>query len=825
MKKLALSLIALAAIATSAHAGYTINVKGTTYNLDTTFHAKVGPGTTQTSLKLSGNSYPLLVHYLTIDRTTPGVSIRAVCATDKVAGTARTSTMAQNKSKNGLDYFAGANADFFTTSGSATNGTSKVGTPTTSCIVDGEIYKTSNSNYQFSIDAEGIARVCRLNYYTGSATIGEKVTLFKGVNVMSPNNGITLYTPKFWGTANQNDYADNCNQVTAKLVEGDKFLAGGKFRLVVTSEPTTDGDLKIPADGYVIHGRGTSKTGCNTGAKGFVGALHTGDIVEFDNIVLTPEGEAIHPRTVVSGNPKNVGEGLTLDTEGERTDASARHPRTCIGISQTGDSIIMMVIDGRIGSSVGVTTSMLADVMRYAGGYEAVNLDGGGSSTLYTEALGIRNNCSDGSERAVGNAIFAVLEAPEDKAVVSIEFADWRKSVPYLGTYRPVVYGYNKYGKLVDTDYKGYTLVCGPELGEITADGHGMTATGNGMHALKAVTDNGAEATIIIKVSKDSPIEATLPAVLLNATREWAVQLQSDVDGTVMDVSPTAFEWTSSDVAVATITPEGTVKGQTDGTCTVTGTRPGLSIPVDVTIEIPTAVTQDIAPAATTEGWTTSQTNAKVGGFSSWANGGYTLDYTITSTRAPKITLTRKINMWSHPMAVKVGLDMDNSNANINSMILTVKAADNTRTVSSTISSISAENAEYTFPLADIIDLDDVAVYPIEFTSLAFNPSGSTSTQYSLQLSGIKAEYDKNTISAIDLTKSDTPEGLPFGLDANGNISLAGTATAVTLTDMSGRTVAAATDADALATSALPKGVYILTATIDGTTHTAKIAL
>ncbi len=811
-------------MAISANAGNTIDVKGTTYNLDTTFHAIVGPGTTQTSLKLSGNSYPLLVHYLTIDRTTPGVSIRAVCATDKVAGTARTSAMAQSKSKNGLDYFAGANADFFTTSGSATNGTSKVGTPTTSCIVDGEIYKTSNSNYQFSIDAEGIARVCRLNYYTGTATIGTKVTLFKGVNVMSPNNGITLYTPKFWGTANQNDYADNCNQVTAKLVEGDKFLAGGKFRLVVTSEPTTDGDLKIPSDGYVIHGRGTSKTGCNTGAKGFVGGLHVGDIVEFDNIVLTPEGEAIHPRTVVSGNPKNVGEGLTLDTESERTDASARHPRTCIGVSQTGDSIIMMVIDGRIGASVGVTTSMLADVMRYAGGYEAVNLDGGGSSTLYTEALGIRNNCSDGSERAVGNAIFAVLEAPADKEVTAIAFADWRKSVPFLGTYEPVVYGYNKYGKLVDTDYKGYTLVCAPELGDITADGHGMTATGAGMHALKAVTPAGAEATIIITVTNDSPIQATLPSVLLNATREWPVQLHSIVDGTVMDVSPTAFEWTSSDAAIATVTPEGTVKGQTDGTCTVTGTRPGLTIPVDVTIEVPKAVTHAVAPAGDVEGWSTTQTNCKVGAFTSMANGSYSIDFTLTSTRAPKFTIVRKINMWSHPKAVKVGLDT--GNANISSMILTVKAADNTRTVAKTISDITPGKADYSIDLGDIIDLNDVAVYPIEFTSLGFTPTGSTGTEYHIDLSGIDAEYDESTISSvIDLAEGDTVAGMPFALDADGNIALTGTATSATLTDMSGRTVTSATEAATLVTRSLPKGVYILTATIDGTTHTAKIAL
>ena len=267
--KMNLKLIILGcgmALPLAATASVDFDLRGTTMQLDTIFHAKVGPGTTQTQLRLTGSN-SLDVFYLTIDKTTPGVSIRSVCATDKVAGNARTLAMAQSKSKDGLLYFAGSNADFYWTSGKATNGSSQVGTPTGSCTVDREIYKSSNSDYQFSVDVNGVARVSRLNYYTGTATIGDKVTLFKGVNVGSPSNGITLYTPRYWGSTNQTSYTDNSYEVTARLVEGDKFYAGGKFRLEVTSEPNTSGDTPVPADGFVIFGRGTSTTGCNTGAK------------------------------------------------------------------------------------------------------------------------------------------------------------------------------------------------------------------------------------------------------------------------------------------------------------------------------------------------------------------------------------------------------------------------------------------------------------------------------------------------------------------------------------------------------------------------------
>ena len=41
------------------------------------------------------------------------------------------------------------------------------GTPTYSAAVNGETYKSSGAGYQFSVDAEGIARVCRLSWHNG----------------------------------------------------------------------------------------------------------------------------------------------------------------------------------------------------------------------------------------------------------------------------------------------------------------------------------------------------------------------------------------------------------------------------------------------------------------------------------------------------------------------------------------------------------------------------------------------------------------------------------------------------------------------------------
>lgn len=751
VKRLLLITALIGGAAGLAGASNTMDLRGVTYNVDTVFHAKVGPGTTQTQLRLTASSNPLDVYYLTVDRSVPGVTIRSVCAKDMVAGTATTTNMAKSHTKAGEAFFAGCNADFFTTSGTATNGTSKVGSPSTACTVDREIYKTGNSNYQFSVDVNNVARVCRLNYYTGTATLADKVTLFKGVNVLSPANGITLYTPRYWGSANQNDYAGAIWQVAARMVDGDQFVAGGTFRLEVTSEPDSLGDMKIPTDGYIISGRGTSTSGCNTSALDFVGALKPGDIVTFVNTTLTPEGESIQPVTVVSGNPKNVGGGATLDTEGERGDASARHPRTSIGVSQTGDSIFMMVIDGRIPRSVGVTTSMLADVMRYAGAYEAVNLDGGGSSTLYTQALGVRNHCSDGWERAVGNAVFAVLEAPDDDQIAEIRFADWRKTMPALGVYTPTIYAYNKYGKMVSNNLKGYSLSC--EGGHASDDGQSLVATAGGYYPLIARYGD-LTASIPLTVGSVDNIAARYTDIVLDASRVYSVELQSMVDEQIMPVEPSLFTWTTSDPAVVSVDEQGRVRGLKEGTATVTAGCGDVKCTVNVTVQTVDAKVLPVDMAHDPAGWTVTTTGVNKPALTAIDNG-LAFDFTLSSTRGPSVTAKFNQPMRSLPIGVQIRINP--TQTKVSKVTVNLKAANGARAVSvARAVDLEADKETVLTFTPDEFEFDpagDIGIYPIEFASVGFAVSGATKTDYRVEIPGIEALYDDASLGGIaDIT-------------------------------------------------------------------------
>ena len=802
---------ALTAFAEQDH----ISLLGVDYTVDTIFHAKVGPGTTQTQLRLEGPS-PLNVFYLTVDRTTPNVTIRTVSGTDKVAGTSRTSVMSQTKSTDGLQYFAGTNGDFYMTSGTATNGTSMVGTPIHSFVVENEPYLTFNEGCQFVYNNDGVPYTQQLNYYTGTAECGDKTTSFKGINdPSSVADGLTLYTPRFWGSTNQGDRAGNCYEVTAKLVEGEKFIAGGKFKIVVTSEATTDGDTKIPDDGFVLHGRGGTSAG-NTGAADFVKGLKPGDVITLDNIILGENGERFYPRSVISGNVKNLGQGETIII-----DDPARHPRTCIGCSQDRKRVIMMIVDGRTTASAGISMSALGDVMRYAGAYEAVNLDGGGSSTLYTQALGIRNHCSDGNERSVSNGIFAVLEAPEDDEIAELQFADWTVKIPSLAVYTPVVYAYNKYGKLINADYKDFTLECPAGLGEIINDGHSlMSAEATTSGVLTVTSANGIKATVNVFLTGTKDITAKYETVVLNKTRKWEAEIVTSYTGaTKMPLAARTMTWSTADASVATVTPEGLVTPVANGETVITGVRNDITVNINVKVQI---AGSKVAPAdrlMRVAEWKTTNIGMTSVALTPNENGA-NVDYVIKSTRGARISVLPEADIFSYPQSVRVRINP--GTAKITDVTVTLKANNASGIVSKKFTDIKAgEMNTFDMPVDEYFDTTDIGIYPIRFVSVAMGIGGKTKTEYHVEIPGIEAVYDESTLSVDDI-KADAGDNADSRFfSVNGDTVTVSAPADIVIVDAAGRTIAAYNGVTAVT---LPKGVSVVSATTaDGTVHALKV--
>jgi exopolysaccharide biosynthesis protein len=108
-----------------------------------------------------------------------------------------------------------------------------------------------------------------------------------------------------------------------------------------------------------------------------------------------------------------LGGGPALLKEGQPTrfqTSDARHPRSAIGWNTR--FFFLVQVDGRQPRiSVGMTLGELADHMARLGCTEALNLDGGGSSTLWARGQVMNTPC-EGSERPMGNALLITLETP-----------------------------------------------------------------------------------------------------------------------------------------------------------------------------------------------------------------------------------------------------------------------------------------------------------------------------------------------------------------------------------------------------------------------------
>lgn len=91
-----------------------------------------------------------------------------------------------------------------------------------------------------------------------------------------------------------------------------------------------------------------------------------------------------------------------------------KHPRSAVGVTRKG-TILLITVDGRFsGKAGGISIPELAHLIRVLGGVDALNLDGGGSSTLWYASApdnGVLNKLSDNKtydnrgERKVANAL------------------------------------------------------------------------------------------------------------------------------------------------------------------------------------------------------------------------------------------------------------------------------------------------------------------------------------------------------------------------------------------------------------------------------------
>jgi len=149
--------------------------------------------------------------------------------------------------------------------------------------------------------------------------------------------------------------------------------------------------LSIPEDGYVVVGpaQQLDKIAQEKDLK-----LEILTMPEWDNV-----------NHIISGGPYLVkNDKVFIDmTEQNLGSIGGRNPRTAIGYTGNGN-LIIVTVDGREKSSIGMTLTELANFMKSIGCYNAMNLDGGGSTVLYVNGQVVNHPAVTGGI-ALSNAL------------------------------------------------------------------------------------------------------------------------------------------------------------------------------------------------------------------------------------------------------------------------------------------------------------------------------------------------------------------------------------------------------------------------------------
>lgn len=130
--------------------------------------------------------------------------------------------------------------------------------------------------------------------------------------------------------------------------------------------------IQIPENGYVISG---PKTTLQPLLDKKDAKLTLNTLPEWKNV-----------KHIISGGPYLVKDGeVFVDMTAQKLGAiGGRNPRSAIGYTAD-NNLILIAVDGREGSSIGMTLVELANFMKSIGCVNAMNLDGGGSTVMYVK--------------------------------------------------------------------------------------------------------------------------------------------------------------------------------------------------------------------------------------------------------------------------------------------------------------------------------------------------------------------------------------------------------------------------------------------------------
>jgi len=371
---------------------------------DSTVTDTVAPGIVHTYYVRQAG--PWRMHVVSVALRDRAWAVRSVRALDSLRGREVTTKMVERARGAGHDVRVALNADFFDL---------KSGETVNNQVSDGRIWKAlamsgapagevRTARGQFGMTRAGKPVIDRF-VFAGVLRSGRRFWSLDGVNAIPSNGeGLVLWLPE----ANGRPRADS----TRHGREVEVHVAGGSWRdslvLHVVGSVVPAGSTPLGTDRgmLVAYGATASRLDSLTARGTTLSALASWlpTVGPIDQLV---GGWPVILRDGYSTVESAVTRELTL-----AGNAGVRHPRSLIGFDADTSHLFLAAIDGRSKASVGMTLVEAAGFLYSLGVVHALNLDGGGSTTLVIDGKIVNVPSDPTGERTVGNALLIEKRRP-----------------------------------------------------------------------------------------------------------------------------------------------------------------------------------------------------------------------------------------------------------------------------------------------------------------------------------------------------------------------------------------------------------------------------
>jgi hypothetical protein len=335
---------------------------------------------------------PWSIHVVKVERGRPGYEIQSRHAGGGALGLSTLSDQIAATNLAPRTPIAAVNGGFYRRENAY------AGCPRGLQIVEGEVLSAPSGGATFWIDLVGEAHLTNVSSRFEVTWPDGGVTPF-GLNGERPSDGVELYTP----AAGASTHTVGGRELVLERQPGSRWLPlrmGHNYTAQVR-EIRREGNTSLGPDRMVLSlGPGVMERFQGVGPGAVL------------RIATASAPALLGARTALSGGPVLVRNGKQQKIRSspedpyELSSMLEQHPRTAFGWNK--QWYFLVQVDGRQRDlSVGMTLDELSGWLVKLGCEEALNLDGGGSSSLWFDGR-VRNNPCDGYERTIANSLVVV---------------------------------------------------------------------------------------------------------------------------------------------------------------------------------------------------------------------------------------------------------------------------------------------------------------------------------------------------------------------------------------------------------------------------------